>query len=296
MTNSKGLKGRSKSSKSVLFISDMHDGNENAVCSPNPKMKGGSYNPNKLQKKLYEFWCKARDMCKSPHILVLNGEPCDGSNVKQSGSQEWSTVIREQLDDATKLLKMYSPKYFLMTRGSNYHVQLGADNQEEQLAERMKATPYSGLFDVERDMKIEGAYGYRTDYFLTFRVNGKVFSATHHIGFNRWFAYRTTAIAREMADMEFQRGRYWKSEDMPSVIVRSHAHYFVMVRFSSVVGFITPAWKFPDGHLFRGGLGGTAPSIGTVEVIVEPNGDILVNPHILTNSEYPKHNILELSS
>jgi len=288
-------KGRSTSSRSVLFISDMHDGNEMAVCSPNPTMKGGSYNPNSLQEKLYEFWCEARDKCKSPHILVLNGEPCDGSNVKQAGSQEWSTVIREQLDDATKLLNMYSPKYFLMTRGSNYHVHLGADNQEEQLAERLNATPYSGLFNIQRDMKNEGVYANRTDYFLTFRVNGKVFSVTHHIGFNRWFAYRTTEIAREMADMEFMRGRYWMSEDMPSVIVRSHAHYFVMVRFSSVTGFITPAWKFPDGHLFRGGLGGTAPSIGTVEVIIESNGDVLVNPHILTNSEYPKHNILELS-
>jgi hypothetical protein len=287
--------GRSTSSKSVLFLSDMHVGNQTAICTPNPAMKGGSYNPNKLQKQLYEFWLQARDKCPKPHILVLNGEPTDGSTVKQAGDQEWSTVIKEQLNDATKLLKQYSPKYFLMTRGSNYHVQLGADNQEEILAERLQAVPYSGLFDVERDMKTEGIYAQRTDYFLNFKVNQKVFSVTHHIGFNRWFAYRTTAIAREMADMEFMRGRYWKSEDMPSVIVRSHAHYFVLVRFTTVTGFITPAWKFPDGHLFRGGLGGTAPSIGSVEVIVEPNGDILVNPHIMTNSEYPKHNILDLS-
>jgi hypothetical protein len=290
----KKVQGRSKSSKSVLFISDMHVGNQTAICSPNPKMNGGSYNPNKLQKQLYERWCEIRDKCHNPHILCLNGEPCDGSNVKQSGAQEWSTVIREQLDDATKLLKMYHPKYLLMTRGSNYHVQLGGDNQEEILAERLNAVPYSGLFDVEKDTEHEQG-SIRTDYFVTFRVNDKVFSATHHIGFNRWFAYRTTAIAREMADMEFMRGRYWRSEDMPSVIVRSHAHYFVYVRFATQHGFITPAWKFPDGHLFRGGLGGTAPSIGTVEVIVEPNGEIQVLPHIVSNIQYPKHNILDLS-
>ena len=284
---------RSKQSRNVLFLSDIHDGSELAVCSEQPTLGGGFYTPNKLQKQLYEFWCKARDKCPKPHVLVLNGEPCDGSNPKQSGSQSWRTVVGEQLQDAAKLLKMYTPKYFLMTRGSNYHVQLGADNQEEQLARELNATPYSGLFDIDRS--VDDNHHSRTDYFLTFRINGKVFSVTHHIGFNRWFAYRTTSIAREMADMEFQRGRYWKSEDMPAVIVRSHAHYFVMVRFSSVVGFITPAWKFPDSHLFRGGLGGTAPSIGSVEVIIEPNGDILVDPHILTNSEYPKHNILELS-
>ena len=290
------MKGRSKSSKNVLFVSDMHVGNETAVCTDNPTMKGGSFNPNKLQQQLYQFWCEARDKCPKPHILVLNGEPIDGSNVKQAGDQEFTTNQDEQLKDATKLLKMYKPKYFLVTRGSNYHVQLGSKNMEEIIAERLNAVPYSGLFDIERDMKDEGIYAKRTDYFATFRVNGKVFSVTHHIGFNRWFAYRTTAIAREMADMEFMRGRYWKSEDMPSVIIRSHAHYFVMVRFSTAIGFITPAWKFPDGHLFRGGLGGTAPSIGTVEVIVEPNGEVIVKPHIVDNVHYPKHNILELSN
>ena len=273
----------------------MHVGNETAVCTDNPSMKGGSFNPNKLQQQLYQFWCEARDKCPNPHILVLNGEPIDGSNIKQAGDQEFTTNQDEQLNDATKLLKMYKPKYFLVTRGSNYHVQLGSKNMEEIIAERLNALPYSGLFDIERDMKDEGIYSKRTDYFATFRVNGKVFSVTHHIGFNRWFAYRTTAIAREMADMEFMRGRYWKSEDMPSVIVRSHAHYFVMVRFSTAIGFITPAWKFPDGHLFRGGLGGTAPSIGTVEVIVESNGEVIVKPHIVDNVHYPKHNILELS-
>ena len=285
---------RAKQSRNILFLSDMHVGSEYAVCSPNPTLGGGSYNPNKLQKKLYEKWCWVRDKVgSSPHILVLNGEPCDGSNPKQSGSQSWRTVIGEQLQDAAKLLKMYKPKHFLMTRGSNYHVQLGADNQEEQLARELNAVPYSGLFDIDRSM--DDNFTTRTDYYLTFKVNGKVFSVTHHLGFNRWFAYRTTALAREMADMEFLTGRYWKPEDKPSVIVRSHVHYFVEVRFASVVGFSTPSWKFPDSHLFRGGLGGTAPSIGAVQVVVEQNGDVQVFPYIVSNSEYPKHSILDLS-
>jgi hypothetical protein len=291
---------RSKQSRNILFLSDLHVGSEYAVCSPNPTLGGGSYNPNKLQKKLYDIWCNVRDKCTKPHILVLNGEPCDGSNPKQQGQQSWNTVIREQLDDAGKLLRMYKPKYFLMTRGSNYHVQLGADNQEEQLAERLHAVPYSGYLD-RGSVKVpawdknrnESIY---TDYYLTFSVHGKVFSVTHHIGFNRWFAYRTTALAREMADMEFLRGRYWDNDHTPTVIVRSHVHYFVMVRFATQFGFTTPAFKMPDSHLFRGGLGGTAPSLGTVEVIVEPNGHILIEPHIVSNTDYPKHKILDLTN
>ena len=285
----KKLKGRSTSSKSVLFFSDMHVGNENSVCSENPSMKGGSYNPNELQKKLLETWYWVKDSVnQEPHIVCINGEPCDGPNPIEQGKQSWSTVFDEQLDDAYKLLKIYKPKHFVLTRGTNYHVQGGNQNMEERLAEKLNATPYSGYHAVEE-------IGIRTDYFLTFSLNGKVFSVTHHIGFNRWFAYRTTALAREMADMEFLKGKYWTPENTPSVIVRSHVHYFVMVRFAKTTGFTSPAWKLPDSHLFKGGLGGTAPSIGAVEVIVEPNGHIQVEPHILSDELYPKHNILDLT-
>ena len=93
--------------------------------------------------------------------------------------------------------------------------------------------------------------------------------------------------------MEFLNGRYWDDKHKPSVIVRSHVHYFVYVRFATQHGFTTPAWKLPDSHLFRGGLGGTAPSLGAVEVIVEGNGKIIVEPHIVSNTEYPKHSIIE---
>lgn len=295
-------KGRSTTSRNVLILSDIHVGNANAVCSPEPVHAGGSWNPNSLQKKLYEFWCDIRDKCPKPHALVLNGEPCDGANRNNLGGETWSTVIQEQLDDAAILLQQYNPKYFFMTRGSNYHVQLGADNQEERLARDLHANQYLGL--LQRDeYKIGGwhdpkgkHYSIRTDYYLTFKIHNKVFSFTHHIGFNRWFAYRTTALAREMADMKFLAGRYWKYEDEPSVIGRSHVHYFVMVRFANQFGFTTPAWKMPDGYLFRSGLGGTAPSIGSVEVIIEPNGHIDVEPHLVSNEKYPKHRIVDITN
>ncbi len=96
--------------------------------------------------------------------------------------------------------------------------------------------------------------------------------------------------------MEFLRGRYWDNEHTPSVIVRSHVHYFVMVRFATQFGFTTPSFKMPDSHLFRGGLGGTAPSLGAVEVIIEPDGHILIEPHIVSNAEYPKHKIIDLTN
>ena len=289
-----------KSSKSVLFLSDMHVGSAYAVCSPNPTIgdTGGSWRPNKLQKKLYETWCWVKDsLSQKPHVLCLNGEGIDGANVKQVGNQSWTTDINDQINDCCRLLSMFDSTNFVMTRGSNYHVQKDATNYDETIAARLNAVPYSGYFGHDsakiKDYDASRNAVTRTDYYLTFSIHGKVFSVTHHIGFNRWFAYRTTALAREMADMEFLRGRYWKPENMPSIIVRSHVHYFVYVRFATQHGFTTPAFKMPDAHLFRGGLGGTAPSLGAVEVIVESNGKIIVEPHIVSNTNYPKHNIIE---
>jgi len=285
-------KGRNSSSKSIMIFSDIHDGSATAICSENPSLKGGSYEPNPLQKKLLESWYWVKDsMEQKPHVICINGEPCDGPNPKQIGDQSWTTDFQEQIDDAEKLLKVFpKPEHFVMTRGSDYHVKGSTYNLEELLAERLNATPYSAFRNIEHE-----AGSIRTDYLLTFKIHGKVFSVTHHIGFNRWFAYRTTALAREMADMVFLAGKYWTEDNTPSVIVRSHVHYFVEVRFAQTLGFTTPSWKLPDSHLFRGGLGGTAPSIGAVEVIVESNGKILVEPHIVSSDVYPKHNILDLT-
>jgi hypothetical protein len=292
------IKHVAKGSKSVLFLSDMHVGSAYAVCSPHPSIgdTGGEWRPNRLQKKLYHTWLWVKDsLAQRPHVLCLNGEPIDGANSKQVGQQSWSTNINDQLNDAERLLKEYSYDNFIMTRGSGYHVQKEATNYEETLGQRLNAVPYSGYFSGVHTI---GDYDSnrnkitRTDYYVNFALNDRVFNVTHHISFTRWESYKPTALARELANIEYLRGRYWKSKDHPTFIIRSHVHYFVLIRFSSQCGFTTPAWKFPDAHLFRGGLSGTAPSIGAIEVIIEQNGKWSVEPHILENSKYPKHAIL----
>ena len=115
-----------------------------------------------------------------------------------------------------------------------------------------------------------------TDNYSFVECYGKMFNFTHHVGFNKWAAYRTTALAREMAGMHFEKDKLHKAD----VIVRSHVHYFVHIQFVNTHGCTTPAWKFPDSHLFRGGVAGTTPDIGAVEFVVEPNGKIELVKHI----------------
>lgn len=295
--------GRSTSSKNVGIISDMHVGSNMALYS--------GYGPARIspdQVKLRDWWSHCIDKIGHVNVLLLNGEPINGTNVKQGGFQNWSSDLNDQLGDAERLIKEWKYENFVMTRGSEYHTQQGWTNYEETLAAKLDATPYSGMFhnatkqytDTKGRVLLQETKSYdgisyadkRTDYYIFFEIYGRLFNATHHIGFNRWFAYRTTAIAREMADMEFARGKYYGFNRDLDVIIRSHVHYFVHVEYGNSHGFTTPAWKFPDMHLFRGGLGGTYPTVGAIEVIVEQNGDMEIKKHIMPIKKLPKPKVL----
>jgi len=256
------------SSKSVLIVSDIHNGSSTAICTPEPEIADleTTYRPNKLQQELYSVWQECiDDLVQKPDLLVINGEPVDGANIKNAGKQSWTTNLQDQLNDTEKLLNEIPYKKLLFTRGSGYHVDQQGTNFEEIIAKQMNADRYKAF----------GGSG-MTDYYALVEIHGKIFNFSHHIGFARWASYRTTSLAREMAGMVFEKDKMGKAD----VLVRSHVHYFVHVEFVHTHGFTTPAWKYPDGHLFRGGTAGTTPDIGMVEVIVEPNGEILVQKHI----------------
>ncbi len=285
--------GRSKSSKSIVFTSDMHVMSHKAV-RPLKSITGTKANP--LQKKLNAAWEYCLDQRhQKTHLLFLNGEPIDGQNIKDRGVANYTTDWMTGLKDASTLLKQYNASNFMMTSGSGYHVDLAGIPAEEVLARDMGAKPYRAYTKFDEGTQ-EFTDGKRVDHFVWLDVNNVLFSITHHIGFNRWFSYKTTALAREMAELSLARDKWVPKEYINNrlVIVRSHVHYFVGVHYPATTGFITPAWKMPDGFLLRGGLGGTMPHIGTVEVIIEPNEEIHIHPHIIPTKMYPKANVIKV--
>ena len=268
-------KSKSRGSKSILVVSDMHVGASTAICTKAPKIvdQGTTHKPNRLQKELLSVWKECiGELEHKPDLLVVNGEPCDGGNPKSNGQQTWSTNIEDQLNDARKLLEMIPYKKIMFTRGSGYHVTERATNFEEILAGKMGAVPYSAY----------GGEG-KTDYYALVKMNGVNFNFTHHVGFSKQVASRPGSIAREMSGMKLDANKMGKTD----VIVRSHVHYYVHVEYPGYHGFTTPTWKYPDGHLFKGGTAGTTPDIGMVEVIVESNGKINVLPHIASMTIRP---------
>ena len=270
-------KSKIQKSKRVLVISDLHVGSSTALCSEKPIISDLNtwHRPNQLQKVFFIAW---KDMIKSlkgpVDLLVINGECIDGANKFQSGQQSWTTNLDDQMNDAKKLIEMIPYKKVLILRGSNYHDQIDGTNLEEIMASKLR--------DVVK-YKAYGGEG-KTDYFAFVKVFGKTFNFTHHIGFSKSEAYRTTAMAREMVGMHFQHDKLGRAD----IIVRSHVHYFNHIEFVHTHGCTTPCWKYPDAHLFRGGLAGTTSDIGAVAFVISDKGDIDFEKYIAEINYKPK--------
>lgn len=254
----------------MVIYSDIHVGSKVAVCSESPKIVDGQdYVPTKLQKALFKAWKETPKyfLQKSPDVIVLNGECVDGINKRSFGSGSWSMDLNDQIRDFEKIIKhIPKPKHYVVTRGSNYHVTTdGATNLDELVAEKIQATRY----------RTHGGSGY-SDYEANIEINGKYFNFTHHVGFAEWQQYRTTSLARELVKLHFEHEKRGFHTD---IAVRSHVHYYVEVRFKSTCGFTNPSWKLADSFMYRRGIP-TTSDIGCVEVLIESNGQIIINPII----------------
>ena len=298
------LQGRSTSSKSMIVTGDMHVGHKFALNT------GEFYKtPDKLQ-SIRDLWYNARDRLHKErcNIFFLNGEHIDGDNKKEGGHQVWSTDLNDQFADAEKLLRHYKMDGLGMNRGSNYHTTKDNTGLEEMFINSIKDiapkiyqySPFGNMEDEEnksisfetREWDDNGHAHIRIDDLFVCRLHDKVFHLMHHIGGSKWFSYIPTALGREMAQMKFFDGKLWKVDDSPKFIIRSHTHRYVQIRYPNSAGIVTPAWKIFDRFGLKSGQ--DAGTIGLIEIVVESNGEFLINDITLTNEDYPKLNIIDI--
>jgi hypothetical protein len=291
----KSLKvGRSSQSRTIGCLSDIHNGSKLAVCSEEPEIGSGDYyRPNTVNKIFNEHWTDVRDWFGKINILSINGEPFNGANIKQNGDENWSSDMNDQLEDATKLLKVFRTKLYILTEGSGYHVRRDNTNYENMLAKRLNALSYNAYnleekFKIKRGQRevVDGANS-RVDSFAFFKLNGRNINFAHHVGYSRRYYYRTTALTAEMAGLEFDRGYYLDADQNIDILGRGHVHYNVCVWYPSTIGFTTPCWKMPDRYLFRNGLSGSRPNVGAVKITIEQNGQIHYDKFLL-KKKFPK--------
>ena len=258
-----------KSSKSILVFSDVHCGSKYAVCSEHPEKENDTdYKPSPNQRKLLEGWLDCIDnVSQKPTALVINGEPVDGDNKKTLGDSTWTTNLNDQMNDFAKLIKEIRYDNLIFVKGSGYHVTKDATNFEQTLAERLGARKYKSVMGNQTS----------ADYECNIEMYGKHINFTHHVSYSGWWLYRSTPIAKELVKMHFAHRENGFHTD---IAIRSHVHYYTEVRFPHTIGLSTPAWKFPDGFMYRKGEP-ELPTIGNIEIIIEPNGHILIEPHLV---------------
>lgn len=264
----------------VVMLSDMHVGSDCALADfhETPKNSPGK----KAQEGLYNAWKAATSGPWSrPDALIIAGDAVDGQGSKDAGVHQWTTDPTQQVNHAAHLIEMWHAKRIFICGGSNYHVQVGEKSgvsAEEMLAQKIKAEPYPNQDHIpEEDRKRSGAH-----WFLTFE-NVSIHVA-HHVSVSRVFAYKSTAIAREMmaAKLNDPLQRGWKTEwekmyrastskgkgglrkklikidDLLQLdperyqiklVVRGHAHYYWLSDAGGTMGINLPCWKAPDDYI-----------------------------------------------
>lgn len=272
----KPILGRSKSSYSVLFVSDLHIGNYYSVCTEEPYIASGDtyYKPNVFQQNLLEHWDSLNDrVSKKPIMLTVNGEFIDGNNKKSLGTGLWSTDLNDQANDAIKLVKRLKYENITATKGSPYHSKTDSINIDEMIARQLNAYSYSGLCN-SRNIKNNIIQESPTTikYYLYYRILDYVFNIVHKVGYSKIATYRPTPLSRIMMIGEFEKDKLFNKDDFNNVTtfyIRSHTHNNLDVGFNHSRGFVTPCWKIMDEFLTMDGI--SATDIGALELIIDPN-------------------------
>jgi hypothetical protein len=288
--------GRSTSSKTLGIISDMHVGSVYALYSGY-----GSAKITPDQQTLRDWWIHCADAIGKCDLLLLNGEPVEGTHYKSNAYELWSASIADQCDDAERLIRQWKYDKLLLTRGSKYHSQDGHTSYEELLARKMGAIQYQGLFGKglallqnQKQLLYNAYTGDYTDYYAFFEIHNKLFLATHEIGFSKQKASRSGAISRALVNMELERGKWYNVNRNLDCLINSHDHYYVHLEYATPpMGIISPCFKMSDSHLHHGGMA-IMPDIGAVEVTVEQNSDLIVTKHIMPKERLPKPKVIKI--
>ena len=266
----------SKAAKSVIFISDLHVGSIWGCCSSNPVIenKDQHYEPWKFQLEVNKIlkWGVANLWKKRPDVIVIVGEGIDGSNRHQEGKESWTTNPMDMVRDCVKLIhELFEWEGKLpiiyVARGSKYHVQAGATDYDDVLAELLGAkrnSPYS-------DTRLTDDYGY-------LRINGVDIQYTHVVNYtkNPWGKGNPLSKDAFLCDLN--------EATRAHVYARGHVHScdeyrgFLRDNDYQTIIFTTPCSKFPDSFLKTHGIGGIVPDMGFTELIIEGDGQVFVHP------------------
>lgn len=107
----------------------------------------------------------------------------------------------------------------------------------------------------------------------------------HQVAFSPNYMYRGTGLTRNDLIMTLQKDRHFKKHYNSIIHAYGHAHYYHYSGNATHHNFVIPCWKASDTFLTDKGV--TEPDFGIVEVIIEPNSEVIIHPYVLDGEDYP---------
>lgn len=214
--------------KRIVSIGDLHCGHKRGLTPPEWQGASPTKGDAAIQKQYYDFYTSTADAIVASNGgyidgLIVNGDAIDGPG-KKSGSREQITTDRiEQNAMVLECIRIWNPKWIIMTLGTKYHVG-EEENWEELLAK-----------DLRRELDVPVSISAQE----TLIVNGLVFDIKHKVGRSAIPHGRHTAAARAAL-----WNKYWaerKQRPKADIIIRSHVHYYAITGDATFTAFILPA-------------------------------------------------------
>jgi len=206
----------------------MHCGHKRGLTPPEWWSASPDKDDAKRQEAYYKFYqSTAKGVVDSNggHIdgLIVNGDSIDGKGSKSGAREQITTDRIEQNAMAVECIKIWNPKWIIMSYGTPYHT--GDDENWEDLLAK----------DLRHELDVPVSISAQE----TLIVNGLVFDIKHKVGRSAIPHGRHTAAARAA-----MWNKYWaerKQRPKADIIIRSHVHYYAITGDATFTAFILPA-------------------------------------------------------
>ena len=211
--------------KRVGFISDIHCGNIYgltpeewmwSVSSGNKKVAHAA----RVQKGIWEWYCREVDRLAPIEILVVNGDAIDGKGKQSGGTEQLTSDRKVQTDMAVRCIERANAKRVVIIKGTPYHTGKEED-WEEIIADRVNAEACS----LHEYVKVNEKF---------------IFSCRHYIGGSSVSHGQATPLLKS-ADWNKLWAAEYKEFPTANIFIRSHVHYYMGVDRATYSAFILPA-------------------------------------------------------
>jgi hypothetical protein len=227
--------------KRVAVISDGHCGHVYGLTPPN--WQCGLHRP--AQRQLWTWFAKNAAEIGHVDVLIANGDMIDGDGPKSGGTELITTDRLTQAEMAAEAIRCFNADKVRVVAGTAYH----AGHAEE--FERPVADKTGGTYGGEWFGEVEGVH----------------IHARHHIGVAQMPHTKATPILKALL-MDAMASKCGPGGEKADVVIRSHAHSFVVAGGDLGLGFVT------DGLQLRSRIGRRLDGWSDVGMlIIDVNGE-----------------------